>query len=89
MPASADPNGDDDDNDGFIDIDELLAAMKKESISTSVQPTSGGMAETDENGTRRGSPVGSTVGSTQGEHIVLSTLVRTSYSYDPRFDDPE
>lgn len=85
MLPSTDPNGGDgDDDDGFIDIDELLAAMK-ESTSTSMQPNSGGIAKTGENGTLGGSPVGLTVGSTQDSMILsdnqpLATGSETDYS---------
>lgn len=70
---SASGNSNSDDDNGLINIDELLASMK-ESISTSVEPNSSDIAETDDNGTRDGSPVSSgrsTVGGIQGGLIVL------------------
>lgn len=80
ISASGNPNSDDD--KGFIDIDELLATMKEESISTSVEANSSGIAETDDNRTRGGSPVDSnhsTVRSTQGGHICFSHLAKDFY----------
>jgi hypothetical protein len=62
--ARADPGSGDD--DGFVDIDELLSGMKQESID------SGSMAERVDSGTRGGSPADSTrstEGSSQGEHL--------------------
>lgn len=75
--ASGNPNSDDD--EGFINIDKLLAAMKEGSISTSVEANSGSIAETDDNRTRGGSPVDSNysiVRSMQGGHIVFSHLAK-------------
>jgi hypothetical protein len=48
ISASCHSNGDD--GTGFIDIGELLAG-RREGISTTVEPTSFGMAETGNNGT--------------------------------------
>jgi hypothetical protein len=42
MLASADRNYDD---DGFIDIDELLSGMQQKSVPASADPNSGGMAK--------------------------------------------
>ena len=53
-----DPNSDD--NDSFVDIDELLSSIKQESILVSVKLNSGGMAEKVDNETRGGNPADST-----------------------------
>jgi hypothetical protein len=76
------PNSDDE--DGFFDIDELLAGLQQKSISASAKPNCGGTAENVDNRTRIGSPVDSirsTKGSTQGKHIASLSLVRYSYSF--------
>ena len=73
MLASTDPNGDQDD-DSFIDIDELLSGMQQKSVPASAGQNSGGMAELVDNGTRGGSPTDSsrsTAGSSQGEHTTV------------------
>jgi hypothetical protein len=47
--ACADPDSDDD--NGFVDIDELLSNMQQESITASAKPNSGSMAEKVDSGT--------------------------------------
>ncbi len=74
MPASANPNHDED-NDGFLDIDELLAGLQQESPSASAKPDAGGIAGKVDDGTRGGSPSDSsrsTVGSTLGKNYAVS-----------------
>jgi hypothetical protein len=69
------------DDNGFIDIDELLSGVKQESIN------SGSIAEKVDSGTRGGSLANSTrltEGSSQGEHPAFPYLARTTYSSDPR-----
>ena len=90
MLASVDPNGDND--DGFVDIDELLSAMQQKSMPTSADTTSSGMAEMVDNRTRGGSPADSsrsTTGSSRGKYTAFLTLARTPYLYDPRSDYTE
>ena len=86
-PASANPNGGDD--EGFVDIDELLSGMQQKSVSAMADSNSGGMLEIVDGGTRSGSPTdsaGPTVGRSQGEHPVFLTLVGALYSYHRRSD---
>lgn len=90
MLASADPNSDDNDDDGFIDIDELLSSMQQKSVPASAPSNSGDMGQMVDNGTRGGSRTDSsrsTAGSIQGTPFL--SLARTSYSYDPRSDYAE
>ena len=82
--ACADPDSGDD--DGFVDIDELLSGMKQESIN------SDSMSEKVDSATLGGSAAdstGSTEGSSQGEHPAFLHLARTTYSSEPRSDYAE
>ena len=93
MLASADPNSDDnDEDDGFIDIDELLSSMRQKSVPASAPSNSGDMGGMVDNGNRGGSPPDSsrsTPGSSRGERTSFLSMARTSYSYDPRSDYAE
>jgi hypothetical protein len=71
MPASAGPN---DNDDGFIDIDELLSSIQQESVPVSADLSSAGGVEMVKSGTRGCSPTDSsrsTAGSSRGEHTVF------------------
>jgi hypothetical protein len=68
--VSASVNSDSDDDDNFLDIDELLAGLQQKSVSTSSKPNSGNMAEKVDDETRGSSPADSTrstEGSSQGD----------------------
>ena len=87
MLASADPNSDND--DGFVDIDELLSGIQQKSLVASADTNSSGMAEMFDNRTRGGSPtdsIRSKAGSSRGEYTAFLILARTPYSCDPRSD---
>ena len=47
------------DDDGFVDIDEILSNIGRDNISASVELNSGGMAEKFESGIGDGSPADS------------------------------
>jgi hypothetical protein len=67
---SADPHGDDEDD--FVDIDDVLSGIQQRSMLASASLNSGGMAVLVDNGTRGGSPTDSscsTAGSNQGERL--------------------
>jgi hypothetical protein len=77
MLASTDPSGDDD-NNGFIDIDELLSGMQQKSVPTSADLKSAAIAEMVEHGNRVGSLTDSsrfTAGSSRGEHAAFCSLL--------------
>ncbi len=87
--AKANPNYNGDDDDGFLDIDELLAGLQQESTSTSAKLDTDGMAGKVGDRTRGNSPADSsrsTVGSTQGKHTPFLNLAGSSYLNDPRSD---
>jgi hypothetical protein len=79
--ARADPPSGDD--DGFVDIDELLLGVIQESIN------SDSIAEEFDRGTRGGSPANSTrptEGSSQGKHPAFPHLIKILNSPDYRSD---
>jgi hypothetical protein len=71
MLASTDLHSDGNDDDGFIDIDELLSGMQQKSVPASAASNSDDMSKMVDNRTRGGSPTDSsrsTAGSGRGEH---------------------
>jgi hypothetical protein len=76
---SASGNTKRDDNDGFIDINELLAFTQEETISVCVEPNPGSRPETDDDESRGCSPVSSscsTLGSSEGRAHLRFLLSR-------------
>ncbi|CAG8979289.1 hypothetical protein HYALB_00012672 [Hymenoscyphus albidus] len=90
--SSTDPSCDDNnDNDDFPDIDELLSSMKQKSVPASARPNHGNTAEKVDNGTRRDSPLDSscsTEGTTQ-DPIILSDDESTGAESETDYTNPD